>query len=94
MTVEVSSIRKYTQLNFDKKCFVFDWTRMWHIYYQNAYGHVTLVDQRFRWRHINQRPTVVTADIATAHGSHVSDEISEGTEIEVQKPTEDGMEIG
>ena len=32
MTVQVSSIRKCTQLNFDKKCFVFDWTRMRHKY--------------------------------------------------------------
>ena len=32
MTVEVSSIRKCIQLNFDEKCFVFDPTRMRHIY--------------------------------------------------------------
>ena len=31
MTVEGSSIRKCTQLNFDKKFFVFDWTRTRHI---------------------------------------------------------------
>ena len=60
MIAEVSSIRKYIQLNFVKKCFVFDLTMMQHIwrdlllYFTLYFMYLTTAAPEADWRHCVQ----------------------------------------